>query len=591
MAQRPNKLSQFWQELKRRRVVHVITVYASAAWVLIQLVDNLTEPLNLPTGLATIVVIVLAVGFPPAVILSWLYDLTGRGIEKTKPLQEVREGEKTVVPNAWRIATIISFIVIIGLVTINIVMGTRGLRPGDIESLVILPFDNFTGDDQLDYVAAGMHSILIGEMGKVRGLRVLGPTTSYAYRETDMTATDIAKKGNVDALVEATLTCYGGDTVCLQVKAITPYPEEKVIWVQNFIVEKSQILNLYNRITRQIADETLVELTANEELLLAQSREVDPDALDAYYKGLFYNEMFDENSLQKANDYYLTAIEIAPDWARPYAGLARVAGYQMQMAFISPSAAIPKIYENLNRALELDPNFSNSHHIKALIAVWTEWNWEKGEEEFLKAIQLNPNKAESRIFYAHFLNILHRSDEAIYQANLALKLEPQEANILALYSALMGHMGDYQSSIDYAEKALSIDPTYRFAIQCISGAYRKIGDYENFFKYFKKLGIYDDKVFASIYSVFREQGYSAAVEMTIKIDEEAANERYINDALLAFRYLEISQYDKAMDYYEKAYEFHNPSMPYITTKIHGYDQLKENPRYIELLKKMNLPIN
>jgi len=103
MAQRPNKLSQFWQELKRRRVVHVITVYASVAWVLIQLVDTLTEPLNLPTGLATIVVIVLAVGFPPAVILSWLYDLTGRGIEKTKPIEELGEGEKTVVPNAWRI--------------------------------------------------------------------------------------------------------------------------------------------------------------------------------------------------------------------------------------------------------------------------------------------------------------------------------------------------------------------------------------------------------------------------------------------------------------------------------------------------------
>ena len=113
MSGNPNKLSRFWQELKRRRVIHVITVYASAAFVLIELVNNLTEPLNLPAGLATIVVIVLAVGFPPAVILSWLYDLTGRGIEKTKPQQELKEGEKTVVPNAWRIATIISFVLII----------------------------------------------------------------------------------------------------------------------------------------------------------------------------------------------------------------------------------------------------------------------------------------------------------------------------------------------------------------------------------------------------------------------------------------------------------------------------------------------
>ena len=86
MPSNPNKLSQFWQELKRRKVVHVITVYATSAFVIIELVNNLTEPLNLPTNLATIVIIVLAVGFPMAIILSWLYDLTSEGDERTKPL-------------------------------------------------------------------------------------------------------------------------------------------------------------------------------------------------------------------------------------------------------------------------------------------------------------------------------------------------------------------------------------------------------------------------------------------------------------------------------------------------------------------------
>ena len=88
MAARPNKLSQFWQELKGRRVVHVITVYASASFVLIELVNNLTEPLNLPPKLSTIIIVILAVGFPLAVILAWLYDLTPEGIEKTRPAEE-----------------------------------------------------------------------------------------------------------------------------------------------------------------------------------------------------------------------------------------------------------------------------------------------------------------------------------------------------------------------------------------------------------------------------------------------------------------------------------------------------------------------
>ena len=590
MPQRPNKLSQLWQELKRRRVLHVVTVYASAAWVLIQLVITLTEPLNLPTGLATIVIIALAVGFPLTIILSWIYDLTSEGIEKTKPLREIHEKEKTVVPNAWKIATYVSFVVIAGLVVLNIVGRSKHLRAVDVQSLVILPFENLTGDDQLEWFVSAMHSSLIHDMGRISSLRVIGKTSSDVYKNSDLSASEIASKLDVDAVMETQIVNLG-DSIRTLFNLIQVSPEEKQVLTGDIKEGKRQIQSLYNKITRQISDKVMLELTANEELLLAQSREVDPDALDAYYKGLFYNDMLDKNSLQKANYYYLTAIEIAPDWAPPYAGLAAVAASQMQMVFISPSVAIPKIYENLNRALELDPNFSNSHQIKAIIAVWTEWNWEKGEEEFLKAIQLNPNKAGSRIFYAHLLNILHRPDEAIYEANLALKLEPQEANVLTLYSALMGLMGDYQSSIDYAEKALSIDPTYRFAIMCIGGAYRKIGDYENWFKYLKKLGVYDEKVVASIDSVFQEQGYSAAVEMTIKIEEEAANERYIDNFIQGFRYLEINQYDKAMDYYEKGYEFHDSNMPYIATKMYGSDELKENPRYIELMKKMNLPIN
>ena len=99
----------------------MITVYASSAFVIIELINNLAEPLNLPPNLLTIVLIVLAVGFPLAIILSWLYDLTGQGMERTKPLSEIEEGEKTVVPNAWRIATYISFVVILGLAVLNIV--------------------------------------------------------------------------------------------------------------------------------------------------------------------------------------------------------------------------------------------------------------------------------------------------------------------------------------------------------------------------------------------------------------------------------------------------------------------------------------
>ena len=595
MTQRPNKLSQFWQELKRRRVVHVITVYASAAWVLIQLVITLTEPLNLPTGLATIVVIVLAVGFPPAVILSWLYDLTGRGIEKTKPIEELGEGEKTVVPNAWRIATIISFIVIIGLVTINIVTGTRGLRPGDIESLVILPFDNFTGDEQLDYVAAGMHSSLIGDMGKVHGLRVIGQTTSNAYKKTDMTATDIAKKDNVDALVEPTLTCYG-DMVCLQIRVITPYPEEKVLWVGDFMEDKSQILNLYNRIISKVADELKVNLTLQEETLLAESRSIDPDAYDAYLKGRSHLDMFSPESWSVAIESFEKAIELEPDWAAPYAGLAEVGTYMNQVGFGSESDRLRMIYENLNKALDLDPNSAEAHHTNALTAAAIEFDWKKAEQEYLKAIELNPSFARSHGFYAHLLTWLRRTDEALYEGKLSVELDPENPFTLGLYVVVLLSAGQCQEALFYIEKALSIDPDHPFLFGKLGWVYECLGDYEKVFEEGKKIN-YDRWATLTdadlLVEVFYEHGWIAFIQELTRIYEEAiANDIQISPYLLYQKYFILGKYDKAMDYLEIIYDANprNPNLQYYSAKD-TYDKMKGNPRYIEFLKKMNLPIN
>jgi hypothetical protein len=138
LTRHQNRLSLFWHELKRRRVIHVITVYASASFAIIEIINNLTEPLNLPTSLSTIIIILLAVGFPLAVILSWLYDLTSGNFERTKPLDDTEEEVKSVsVPNAWKVATYVSFVVIAGLVVLNIAGRSDIIKPEMIQSMVV----------------------------------------------------------------------------------------------------------------------------------------------------------------------------------------------------------------------------------------------------------------------------------------------------------------------------------------------------------------------------------------------------------------------------------------------------------------------
>ncbi len=211
MSGDPNKLSHFWNELKRRRVVHVLTLYASTSFVIIEVINNLAEPLNLPANLLTIIVILLAIGFPLAIILSWLFDLTSKGVEKTKPLSEIEEGENRSSSSAWKIATFVSFAVIAILIFMNLTGNLKQLKTGDIKSLLVLPFFNYTGSDTSEYYVEGIHSSLITDMGRIGALKVPGKTTSDSFRNTDMTVKEIASEANVDAVLETSISCFGKD--------------------------------------------------------------------------------------------------------------------------------------------------------------------------------------------------------------------------------------------------------------------------------------------------------------------------------------------------------------------------------------------
>ncbi len=590
MLKDSNKIRQFWEELKRRRVIHVVTVYASASFVIIDLVGNLKEPLNLPPVLPIILIIVLAVGFPLAVVLSWIYDLTSEGIEKTKPLDEIRDAEKPAIPNAWKIATYISFALIIGLVTFNIIGGTKLARAGEIQTLMILPIDNYTGDDRLDELISGMHSVLISDVGRISALNVISKITSVAC--ADKPAEQIAAEQGVDVIVKPIFMCLA-DSVCFQMRAVTSEGEE--IWISDFREPKSQLPNLTNSITKEIAEEVNVKLTANEEHMLAESRTADPDAYEAWVKGHQYWDELNKKDLELARMYFERAIEIDPDWAPPYAGLAITWGALMSFANVPDSIGQPKQDEYLNKALELDPNDAYVQFVVAAHAVWTEWNWEKGERAFVASLKSYPNGSRCRIYYAHLLSILRRSEEALHQAKLAVELDPLNPLIAGLYHNVLFYNGECLEALNYLETALSKYPDHIFLA---AGKFREIyvclGDYEKAFDVWSQNPDWERFGVAEVLKrTFHEKGWMAFLEELTRINIEIMSEEIQFPPTFFFdRYLALGNYDRAMDYLEIAYDDHSQrkdiGLPYQSVKG-VYDKMKDNPRYIALLKKMNLP--
>ena len=523
-------------------------------------------------------------------ILSWIYDLTGEGFQRTKRIDELEEETVVRIPNAWKIATYASFVVILCLLTYNISVRNKDIRAGDIQSIAILPFDNFTGDDGLDYVAAGMHASLIIDMGKVGALRVIGKTSSRIYKDSNKSAPEIARELNVDALVEPSVSCYG-DSICIQIRVITTFPEEKLLWAAEYKEDNSQILSLYKRITKQITDELLIDLSPKEEQLLTETRVINKEAYDAYLRGYQYFGDLGENSLNKSLEYLGKAIELEPEWAPLYSSMAK-AWMGLQQAGHEPtSIAGPKIMEYLHRTLELDPDMADAHQIVALMAWVAEWDWDKSEREFLKALAANPNDALSRIYYAQLLYILQRPKEASEQAQLAYSLDPFNPFIQTLYSMALLCDGNCEGALKVLDDVLALDPEHTLANNALEKAAFRCGDYEDVMGAAKYHIPLEPVIYQEIEKIFEEKGLLISYkEMLRRLEVLMLTDYIINPVTIASKYHMVEQYDKAMDWIEKGYEVHDPGLPSISTGYYNLIHLYDNPRFIAILEKMKLPL-
>jgi predicted Zn-dependent protease len=224
--------------------------------------------------------------------------------------------------------------------------------------------------------------------------------------------------------------------------------------------------------------------------------------------------------------------------------------------------------------------------------VWPNWDWELGEKEFLKALELDPNDALCRIYFAHLLMILHRFNEATYQANMALALDPLRPLVLGLYGRVMIWDQDYNAAMIQSKKALAIDPDNNFALGGLADAYLATGDTLNWYENEKKRYYWTtEEYLASLDSVFLEGGYLAVIRDRIRVNEEVLSKggaiSYYGQAL---RYLEVKNYDKALDFFDKAYDEQIGNLAYVSLLVIQYPEMKNNLRYTALLKKMNLPL-
>ena len=465
MPDKSNNPFKFWEELKRRRVIRVITVYAAAAFVLLELVDIISEPFGLPDWTLKLVTVLLVIGFIISIILSWIYDVTPEGIEKTKSSKEVASVEAPPASIGWKIATFVSVLIIIAFVIFYIVGNNK--KSFDIskldKSIAVLPFINDSPDNENVHIINGIMEAVLDNLCKIEDLRVVSRTSVEQYRNNPKPIPEIGKEMNVGYILEGSGQKYG-DNIRLTLQLLDAR-NDKHLWSSpyNREIVMEQIFDLQSEIAELVAAEIEAVIKPEEKQLIEKEPTTSLTAYDLYQKGreLQLHKLSGTERSEVAatvQSLYRRALQYDSTFAQAYVGLAGIclSKFSWDPYLFEPMIDSVLIYSNL--ALSYDDQLADAYIGKGhYYNVRTETNLAIREWE--KAISLSPNAAEPYRAMGWLYNSMGdyvKSIESFVKAS-SLNRGPELPSILYGLGFELTQIGFYTESIEQSKEKLKLD--------------------------------------------------------------------------------------------------------------------------------------
>ena len=458
-----------------------------------------------------------------------------------------------------------------------------------IRSLAVLPLENVSGDDSQDYFADGMTDGLITRLAQISTLRVISRTSVMTYKNVHKPLAEIARDLNVDAVIKGSVS-RAGERIRVTAQLIDAR-NDKQLWGGSYDEDIRDTLVLQSRVTRAIAGQIRATLNPQEQLTLAKSRTVDPDAYEAYLKGRYFWNKRTGEGLRTAIDYFRRAITIDSSYAEAYAGLAdsyAVAG-DWKYGVLPPLDAFPKATAAAAKALVLDASLGEAHASLAYALDLYGWDWVAAETEYKQAIQLNPGYATAHQWYSWHLFMVGRDNDALNELRRAESLDPLSLIINAdIADALcVAHRSD--EAVEQSEKTLKMDANFAVGHYELGQALvqkhmydRAIAEFQRAIELSGHSGAFDSNL-----------GYAYAVsgrkEEALKIVDELESRHPTNysvDADIALIYVGLDDRDEAISRLNKAFDARFKAS---ILRRPAFDPLRSDPRFQDLLQRIGLP--
>ena len=582
----------FFGELKRRNVYKVAVAYAVVGWLIAQIATQIFPFLEIPNWVVRFVIVLIAIGFPIALVIAWAFEATPEGIKRTEVADTMPAvaGQKK---HAWIYVVIVGAAISVALFFLGryTAQSREGGRPpataGSLpqKSIAVLPFDNLSRDPDNAFFAEGVQDEILTRLAKVADLKVIARTSTQKFKSAPENLPDIARQLGALNILEGSVQ-KANDQVRVNVQLINALTNAH-LWAEIYDRKLTDIFAVESDIAKTIADTLQAKLTGSEKDAMSKKPTANPEAYELYLKGRFFWNKRTSIDLPKSVDYYNQAIAKDPNYALAYAGLADAYVLYPDYGVGAPAEFYPKAKETAAKAINLESTLGEPHAALGLVYTNFDRDFPKAVAEFERAIQLNPNYATAHQWFNTPLMALEQWDRAIAESKKAIELDPLSLIVNADLVFVYINARRFDDALAQSRKTLEMDPNFHVVRGYLAEALQFKGKLAEALPEFHAAAAATDEPFshALLGQACARAGSRDEAQQILARLEERSRTRFVTGWSIAVIRLSLGDKDGALVALETAIEQHAPEVLSIKSDP-LFDDLHGDPRFEALVQKI-----
>jgi len=454
-----------------------------------------------------------------------------------------------------------------------------------IDSIAILPLVNVTGDPEAEYLCDGITETIINTLSQLPKIRVMARSTVFRYKGQIVDPQSVGADLNVRAVLTGRLILRG-ETLHIQVELVD-VKDGSQLWGDRYSKMLSDIFEVQDEIAREISTKLRVRLIDTEKKRLAKRYTKNTEAYTLYLRGRYHWNKRTEEGFYKAIDYFEQAIRQDPNLALAYSGLSDSYSLLAGFHYMDMAEGYARARDLAVRSLEIDDSLAEGHASLAIVRYRVDWNWYETEREFRRAIELNPGYTMAHHWYAVYLVMMGKFEQAVAEIERAIELDPLSLVVNWTRGFLYYYLRRYDEAIDYLHKTLDLEPDFSRAYYDLGIIYVQKGMIQEASEEFRKWGESNerhaatDAMFGYAYAV---TGRTGEAQQILKQFEKTPEGSAYSVALIC---VALGQTDDAFAWLEKSLQAREDGL--VSLKVNPrFDPLRSDPRFESLLLRIGL---